>query len=62
MFHSIIGNESDESNMQLVHLCVYPLEMWLVGLVVDYTMCKKGEVVSPKVFRINWHLKKKKLK
>jgi hypothetical protein len=28
----------------------------VVGLVVDYTICKKGEVVSPKVFRINWHL------
>jgi len=28
MFHNIIGNESDESNMQLVHLCVYALQMW----------------------------------
>jgi len=23
----------------------------VVGLVVDYTICKKGEVVSPKVFK-----------
>ncbi len=55
VFHNIIGNESDDTNMQLgAFMCVSIANV--VGLIVDYTMCKKGELVSPKVFKINWHL------